>query len=173
MPKKFSSAILFCVFSSSLALADVRIHCDGAEENLAIYQNMHKTLFMERDYERTGEFYAEEFISHNRDGGRAGARKVSVDFMKDMWRRSKENDPGRKLDDELILCIDDFVVVRTTMSGNNYETIAGSPPQFKPYEFTATDIYRFENGKVVERWGNADVLTRMRQLGFELMRVED
>lgn len=169
---KLLMAFKFTVILSMPALADVRIHCDGSEHNLAIYQEMQKALFINRDYERAEEFYTDEFISHNRDGGKAGARTVKIDFLKNLWRVSKEKDPSRNLEDELILCIEDFVVVRTIASGKNHTAYDGNPPKGNPYRYTAIDIYRFENGKVVERWGNSDRLTKVKQIGLQLVRPE-
>jgi predicted ester cyclase len=43
---------------------------------------------------------------------------------------------------------------------------AGNPPTGKPYVASAIDIYRFKNSKVVERWGNSDVMGIAQQLGY-------
>ena len=48
--------------------------------------------------------------------------------------------------------------------------MAGIDPTGEPYQYTATDIYRFENRKVVERWGNNDLASAYRQLGFKISR---
>jgi len=44
----------------------------------------------------------------------------------------------------------------------------GNPPTGKSYSISATDIYRFENGKVVERWGNSDLVSMYKQIGYKL-----
>ncbi len=157
---------------SAPASAQLRIHCDGQTENLNTYLEIHKVLFSDRDTTRVEEFYADEVISHNNDAGGPGS-VVTPDDMRGMWDASRKNNPGRVLEDELILCVDDFVVVRTTIKSNFNTPLAGSPPTGEPYEATAIDIYRFEDGKVVERWGNADVAYIFRQLGFKMMKDED
>jgi predicted ester cyclase len=73
------------------------------------------------------------------------------------------------LDDDLILCADDYVIVRTTLKSLDTTGVAGNAPTGKPFAVTATDIYRFENGKVVERWGNSDVAGIYMQLGFKVV----
>ena len=166
----FLFVLIASLFGASFqALAEPRIHCDGHEDNLATYQEIHRILFMERDTTRVTDFYADEVISHNEDTGGAGARSVTPELLEQMWENSKKVDPDRVLEDELILCVDDFVVVRTTMRGNNGGPVLGEPPTGKDYAITATDIYRFEDGKVVERWGNADLITLYRQLGFRMV----
>jgi predicted ester cyclase len=167
----FIAAAVVLVFQSP-ALAQLRIHCDGQTENLNTYLQIHKVLFTDRDTTRVEEFYADEIISHNNDAGGPGAI-ATADSMRAMWEASKKNNPERVLEDELILCVDDFVVVRTTIKSNFNTPLAGYPPTGEPYEATATDIYRFENGKVVERWGNADVAYIFRQLGFKMVKDED
>ena len=51
--------------------------CAGHEDIFNHYLGMHEVLFMERDTTRVGEFYAEEFISHNQDEG--GGRRHQDD----------------------------------------------------------------------------------------------
>jgi len=157
---------------NSPASAQLRIHCDGQTENLNTYLEIHKVLFSDRDTTRVEEFYADQIISHNNDTGGPGSL-VSSDSMRDMWDASKKNNPERVLEDELILCVDDFVVVRTMIKSSFNTPLAGYEPTGEPYEATAIDIYRFEDGKVVERWGNADVAYIFRQLGFKMVKDED
>ncbi len=167
------SVLFMSLLAAAEAVAETRIHCEGQEENLATYLEINRVLFNERDTTRVEEFYGSEIISHNDDAGGSGARTVTPDFMRKIWESSKKNDPGRVLEDELILCTADFVVVRTTMKGNNGGPVLSHPPTGKDYEITATDIYRFEDGKVVERWGNADLITLYRQLGFRMEPVSE
>jgi len=108
-------------------------------------------------------------IAHDNDAGGPGELR-STDDMVRMWDNSRIHEPDRVLDDELILCVDDFVVVRTTLRSNFNRPLAGIEPSGEPYAFTATDIYRFEEGKVVERWGNADLAFLFRQLGFKVSK---
>jgi len=162
-------ATAFAVVSAiAPAQAQVRIHCDGQTENLNTYLQIHKVLFMERDTSRVREFYADNIISHNNDAGGPGSL-VPIESMVGMWEASKKNNPERVLEDELILCSDDFVTVRTVVKSNFNTPIAGIEPTGQAYEITAIDIYRFENGKVVERWGNADVAHIYQQLGMKLV----
>jgi predicted ester cyclase len=151
--------------------AEPLIRCDGEEENLQTYLQMHEILFTQRDTSRVAYYYAPEVISHNNDrGGGAERRIVTPETMAAFWDRSREFDPERVLEDELILCVDDFVVVRTLVKKHFVFPLAGVEPTGEPYEYTATDIYRFENGKVVERWGNNDMANVYKQLGFTITR---
>lgn len=171
MTRTLTALTLLLLSTAASAAEEVRIHCDGQEENLQTYLEIHKVLFSDRDTTRVEEFYADEVISHNNDAGGPGS-VVRPDDMRKMWDESRENNPERVLEDELILCVDDFVVVRTTIKSSFNTPMAGYPPTGEPYEATAIDIYRFEDGKVVERWGNADVAYIFRQLGFKMVKED-
>ena len=164
----FVGAVALLAFPLCLRGEEARIHCPEQEDNLQTYLAMHQILFMERDTSRVAEFYAEGFISHNRDEGGGSRRRVSHDDMKAMWERGKRNSPDREIVNNLILCVDDYVIAQVTVKGTRLGPLPNLAPDEKGryYEASAIDIYRFENGKVVERWGNNDRVTIMRQLGL-------
>jgi predicted ester cyclase len=150
-------------------VAKPKVYCADHPQNLKTYLDIHEVLFMERDTSRVEEFYGEKIISHNSDGGGPGSI-VTPERMRKMWDASRENHPKRVLDDELILCVDSFVIVRTTIKSHFNTPLEGYPPTGEAYTSTATDIYRFEGGKVVERWGNAERFHELKQLGFKLIK---
>lgn len=153
---------------AAAAPAGPTIACNSDDPNLKTYLQMHDVLFMQRDGSRAAEFYAPQLISHNLDSGGGSAMIVKPSDLARMWAASKKNDPERKLVDNLIVCHDGYVVVRTTVHGTDNVGFEGHPPTGKRYSISATDIYRFENGKVVERWGNSDLVSMYRQLGYTL-----
>ena len=110
----------------------VRIHCEGQEENLNTYLKIHKILFMERDTSRVEEFYSDKIVSHNNDAGGPGSI-ATPDKMRQMWEMSKKYNPARVLEDELILCAEEFVTVRTTIRSNWNTPLFGYPPTGQPY----------------------------------------
>ncbi len=141
--------------------------CAGHEDILNHYLGMHEVLFMERDTTRVGEFYAEEFISHNQDEGGGDVTTMTHEPMIEMWENSKKRDPGRVLVNDLIICTDQFVVARVTINGSSMVTPRdGSEPERRSFSASAIDIYRIKDGKVVERWGNNDTVSILRQLGM-------
>jgi predicted ester cyclase len=144
------------------------IACQADDKNLQTYLQIHKVLFTDRDASRVGEFYAPEVLSHNQDTGGNVVQKVKASQMGAMWAASKKNNPDRVLADDLILCADDYVIVRTMVHNSDTMGTDGNPPTNKPYVISAIDIYRFENGKVVERWGNADLVSMYRQIGYTM-----
>jgi predicted ester cyclase len=144
------------------------IACAANDRNLQTYLQIHKVLFTDRDATRVGEFYAPEVLSHNQDTGGNVVTKVKSSQMGAMWAASKKNNPDRVLADDLIVCAGDYVIVRTMVHNSDTTGVDGNPPTNKSYVISAIDIYRFENGKVVERWGNADLVSMYRQIGYTM-----
>lgn len=60
---------------------------------------------------------------------------------------------------------DDKVVTRLRGRGTFTGEILGIPPNGKVVEITGTSIHRLVDGKLVEHWANADLLSFMQQLG--------
>jgi len=166
----------FCIsflFALSLALTApvavaTEIYCDGQEENLNRYLAMFETLFMQRDGDRAGEFYADPFISHNSDGGGADTTLAQPERIGAMFKASKAASPDLTLTNDVIICKDDMVSTRMTVSGTQTGMMMGNPPTGRAFKFTAMDMFRFEDGMVVERWGNSDTLILIRQLGLDV-----
>jgi steroid delta-isomerase-like uncharacterized protein len=59
----------------------------------------------------------------------------------------------------------DRVVWRITASGTHNGTFQGVPATGKAVKFGAQYTFRFENGKIVERWSTLDRLALLMQLG--------
>lgn len=177
LPVALASLALFAAASGSHAADGAApgkpvIACQGNEKNLQTYLQIHKVLFMERDVTRVAEFYAPEVISHNLDSGGGGVHKVKNSDMAAMWAASKKYNPERVLADDLIICQGPYVVVRTMVINSDTTGYDGNAPTGKSYSISAIDIYRFEDGKVVERWGNADLVSMYKQIGYQLTPPE-
>jgi predicted ester cyclase len=163
--RSFRLALLASVLAFSTQAAATEVHCKGNEENYRIFEEMTEVLFNKRDGSQVLKYYAPEFVSHNVDQGGSGPRKVKVAFLQKMWEDSKRTWPDRKLVNEVVICGGDLVVARVTMTGTMEGPMGNIPATGKKFATTATDIYRFKDGKVVERWGNNDQITMLKQLG--------
>ncbi|HLX55642.1 MAG TPA: ester cyclase, partial [Ktedonobacteraceae bacterium] len=73
---------------------------------------------------------------------------------------------------DLTFAIDDLfaegdrVVFRITLRGTHQGVFMGAAPTGKQITVTAIDIARLEDGKIVEHWGEMDMLGMMQQLGL-------
>ena len=60
----------------------------------------------------------------------------------------------------------DMVAARFTARGIHKGDFMGLPPTGKPIAMTGMEIFRLENGKIAELWGEANLLGLMQQLGI-------
>jgi steroid delta-isomerase-like uncharacterized protein len=60
----------------------------------------------------------------------------------------------------------DKVAARFTARGVHKGEFMGLPPTGKPITMTGIEIFRIENDKIVELWGEANLLGLMMQLGI-------
>jgi steroid delta-isomerase-like uncharacterized protein len=60
----------------------------------------------------------------------------------------------------------DKVVARFTLTGRHTGEFQGVPATGKTVTFPATDIYRFEQGRIAEGWAMMDFLAFLRQIGY-------
>ena len=73
---------------------------------------------------------------------------------------------------EEIFATGDRVIFRYLEKGTHLGEYAGIPATGNKYEISGIDIWRFENGKVVEVRSDNDMLGLMQQLGMELRPKE-
>ena len=59
----------------------------------------------------------------------------------------------------------DKVVTRKTFHATHKGEFFGIAPTDKEVRFDAIDIMRIDGGKIVEHWGEVDLLSLMQQLG--------
>jgi predicted ester cyclase len=72
---------------------------------------------------------------------------------------------GRTTTEDLI-AEGDKVVERYSFRGTNTGSFLGAPPTNRPVESSSISIYRIAKGKIVEHWGENDVIGVMVQLGL-------
>ena len=61
----------------------------------------------------------------------------------------------------------DLVAVHVRCTGKHTGELMGNPPTQKSIDITLTEIIRFENGKVKERWATEDNAGMFMQLGIQ------
>lgn len=145
------------------------IICEPNNPNLKAYMGMTNEMFIPRNAQVAGKFYASEFISHNQDKGGGTKMKITVEQMKKVYEESYKTFGERSYENELILCAGDFVVARTILTSKMTGPMGEQAPTGKTSRISATDIYKFnKDNKVIERWGNADNIGQLWQLGLKL-----
>jgi len=77
--------------------------------------------------------------------------------------------PDLRFTDDVVMSDGQYVAGRWTMTGTNTGTfdLFGLPPTGRPVTMTGQEIFRAENGKLVEVWHQEDAPGMLRQLGLE------
>ncbi|MFF1360030.1 ester cyclase [Streptomyces sp. NPDC058297] len=74
--------------------------------------------------------------------------------------------PDLHVEVEHLLATEDELAFAYTVTGTHRGELAGHAPTGRSVSFRGMQISRFEDGKLVERWGSSDELGMMRQLGL-------
>ena len=71
---------------------------------------------------------------------------------------------------DLAVTVDRLVQTKTdiAMAGTHHGEFAGIAPTGRPITARGMQIARFENGKIVERWGSSDELGILLKLGVKV-----
>jgi steroid delta-isomerase-like uncharacterized protein len=67
---------------------------------------------------------------------------------------------------EDMIAEDNNVTARFTAHGIHKGSFMGLPPTGKPITMTGIEIFRIKDGKIIELWGEANLLGLMQQLGI-------
>lgn len=145
------------------------VGCTPDNPNYKAYLGMTEEMFVPRNAAVAGKFYADEFYSHNQDAGGGGKNRVTLAMMKRLYDETSKSFGERRFENELILCQGEYVIARTVLISKMTGTYGGQPPTGRTARISAIDIYKFNaQAKVVERWGDADNVSMLWQLGLQL-----
>lgn len=73
--------------------------------------------------------------------------------------------PDVHFDVQDMIAEDDRVMVRLVLSGTHEGPFLGIEPTGKEIAMSGMVVYRFENGKIVERWSEGNTVGLLQQLG--------
>ena len=125
----------------------------------ALVRRLHDELLASRDLDRLGEFFADDFTSHNMPPGLpqglAGVRAFFQLFLDGLSEIEVAVDE--------LVADGDRVAVATTTTGVHSGELLGAQPTGRRVEITGIDLVRVD-GKIVEHRGLTDIVGLMRQL---------
>jgi predicted ester cyclase len=110
------------------------------------------------DVDRLGEVFPEDYMQHNQAGS-------GLQAAKDFVRTIRGAFPDGVLTLEDVIEAGDKVVARTRWRATHQGELFGVPATGRPVDFGVIDIYRVQDGQLVEHWDEADTLGLMQQLG--------
>jgi steroid delta-isomerase-like uncharacterized protein len=100
-------------------------------------------------------------VDHDPAPGQVAGPKGYIDFFSKL--RTAFPDLGISL--EYLVADDENVSFAYTITGTHQGDFNGIPATNKRIKARGMQISRFENGKMVERWGSSDELGILKQLG--------
>jgi steroid delta-isomerase-like uncharacterized protein len=131
------------------------------EANKALVRHFYEEVWAKGNLDVADELFADDYERHDfrpgGDPGPEGQKRIAAAFRAAF--------PDLTWEIDFILADGDFVAGRWTATGTHLGPWAGVESTGRPMRFSAINVFRFENGKVVELWNHRDDLGLMEQLG--------
>lgn len=119
-------------------------------------------LIASREVDRLDEVFAEDVLDHDPAPGQAPGVRGVIDFWVDLLAAF----PDLELIQEALVADDEHVTVVLTIAGTHDGTFHGIEPTGVHITGRSIQVARFEDGRIVERWGATNEVGIMRQLGI-------
>jgi steroid delta-isomerase-like uncharacterized protein len=132
------------------------------EEGKALFHRWFAEAWNKGNYEVAKEIIGETFTVHGAGGQPVQQGQDGVIGLIKEWRTAF---PDGKMIIHDVIAEGDRVVARMTWEGTHEGPFYGIAPTGRKVSVTSIGIDRVENGRIVEGWGELDMLGMMRQLG--------
>jgi steroid delta-isomerase-like uncharacterized protein len=132
----------------------------STETNLALVRR-YQAIYNSNNLAALSEVLAPDFVPHNMMPG----VPASLDGCKALHQSTLTSYPDFHTAIDDLFGEDDKVVMRFALTGTHEGDFLGIPPTGKRIYVSGTSIFRIANGRIVEHWGEEDVLGWMQQLG--------
>ena len=119
------------------------------ERNKELMRRLHTEVVGGRDLDRLGEFFAEDFASHNLPPG----LPPGIDGVRLFFSAFAEALDDLSVSIDVQLAEGALVAVRTTTRGRQVGPLLGLDPGGGEVAIDGVDIVRIEDGRIVEHWG--------------------
>ena len=130
------------------------------EANIAAQEHLANNINA-GNIDRAVETFAEDARDHDPAPGQGPGREGFRTF----WKTLATAFPDAHIEPAHMVADDDHVVIAYTLSGTHQGEFQGVPATGNRIEARGVQVGRFENGKLVERWGSTDELGIMQQIG--------
>lgn len=130
----------------------------STEANKAVARRWY-TLLSTKNLDEINTLFHTAYVDHNRQV------PPGVDGLKQFFEGYFAAFPDLEVTVDDMIAEDDKVVARFTARGTHQGPLMGLPASGKHVQVTAIDILRFVNDKIVEHWGEVDLLGMLQQIG--------
>jgi steroid delta-isomerase-like uncharacterized protein len=132
----------------------------SAEENKALVRSFVEEFWNEGNLSTADELFAPDAEIHMPTG-----ELVDLDGLKGFAGEFRGSFPDWHSSFEELVAEGDRVAERWTGRGTHRGELQGIPPTGKRVEVPGSVFYRMVGGKIVEFWGQLDMMGMMQQLG--------
>jgi steroid delta-isomerase-like uncharacterized protein len=131
------------------------------ERNALVAQRVWDEVWHQGDFTVMAELFDPNLVRHDPNGNELHGPGQTEQFMRKF--RAAFPDLHYTVDD--VIAHDDKVVTRYHLQGTHLGDALGFPPTKKKVNYSGILIQRFANGKIIEQWTEADLLSMFQQLG--------
>lgn len=131
-------------------------------ENIELIRHLNDVV-NERRYDDMDELFASSFVDHNPAWS---VRDLAE--LKDIMRSAHEALDFTSHQDLIYVGDGGKVIIHITCIGRHVKPFFGQDPTGEGVRWTSIEVFQFENGKIAERWVQADTTGLMRQVGVPL-----
>jgi steroid delta-isomerase-like uncharacterized protein len=131
------------------------------ERNLQATQRLME-LVNTQAFDRLHEVFSYDLLDHDPAPEHAGG----FDGMQAFWADISHAFPDLHLEADVVVADDDHVAVAYRLSGTHRGRFHGVTPTEHRMETRGMQITRFQDGKIVERWGATDELGILGRLNL-------
>ncbi|CAN5568132.1 hypothetical protein BH20ACT18_BH20ACT18_12690 [soil metagenome] len=132
------------------------------EDNIAAKEHLASSINAGK-VDAAVEAFAQDAVDHDPAPGQGPGR----DGFKTFWTTLTSAFPDAHIEPRHEVVDDEHVVIAYTLTGTHDGEFEGIAPTGTKIEVNGIQIGRFEDGKIVERWGSSDELGILKQLGAE------
>ncbi|MGI8945202.1 MAG: ester cyclase [Thermoleophilaceae bacterium] len=129
------------------------------EANIAAQEHLAESLNA-GDIDSAVESFAEDAVDHDPAPDQGPGRQGFKEFFEALTSAF----PDAHIAAEHLVADDDNVAVAYTLTGTHEGDFNGIAPTGRKIEIRGLQIGRFEDGRIVERWGSSDELGILQQL---------
>lgn len=131
------------------------------EQNKAVIRRFSAEVWNQGDLDVMDELFDPQYVNHNPVPGQGPDR----DGHKRVIASVRTGLPDIRETIEDMVAEGDRVVYRWTVTATHSGEVLGVPGTGKQIRFGGIEIYRLENGRIMERWGVFEQLSMLTQLG--------
>jgi steroid delta-isomerase-like uncharacterized protein len=130
--------------------------------NLAAQERLGE-LVNGNEIDKLDEVFHADVVDHDP----APAQGSGPQGFKDFFTTMRTAFPDLQIAPQAVVADDEHVSLAYTITGTHQGEFNGIAPTGKRIEARGVQIGRFEDGKIIERWGSSDELGILAQLGAE------